>query len=269
MSEKNIAPGTDAAESAAEVSGEEEFLYVPDYTTSDADSSDDEQEVFARINARECNIEEYVMPDMNLWQKMGEFWYRNKGMILAGIGAAVVLAFLIITGLPDSYDLTSTIYVSYSDFPSTISFEMIDELEEHVEDWDRSGDIEVAVSIINLVDGNGIIAAANMEKLLLHINEKPTSMLWIVDEDLYSMMIRDYGEYLFESYEGAPLWIEITSNDIINSCIERSECPRLGFCLRALTDELAKDEDVCAAYERALLTLADIKAEHPEMFGEE
>ena len=79
-------------------------------------------------------------------------------------------------------------------------------------------------------------------------------------------MIRDYGEYLFESFEGAPLWIEITTNETINSCIERSECPRLGFCLRALTDELAQDEEVCEYYDRAVMTLTALREQHPEMF---
>lgn len=245
---------------------EDTFFYVPEYPDDDTDSSDDEKEIFGQISSRECNIEEYVMPEMNIFQRIGEFWYRNKPLILAAAGAVVLLAFVIITGLPDSYDLTSTIYVSYSDFPSTISFEMADELEGYVEDWDESNNIEVSISTINLVDRNGIIAAANMEKLLGHLNEKPTSMLWIVDEDLYSMMIRDYGEGLFESFEGAPLWIEITTNETINSCIERSECPKLGICLRALTDELAQDEQVREYYDRAVMTLTALREQHPEMF---
>ena len=269
MSEKNIKTSTAGEGTADAAPDEDNFLYIPDYAPDETDSSDDERQIFERISDRERTAAEYVAPDMNPVQRAGEFWYRNKPMILVAIGAVLLLTFIIITGLPDSYDLSSTIYVSYSDFPSTISYEMIDELSEHVEDWDESGDIEVSVSSINLVDDNGIIAAANMEKLLEHITGRPTSMLWIVDEELYSMMIRDYGEYLFESFEGAPLWIEITSNDIINSCIERSECPRLGFCLRAMTDELAQDEELCASYERALLTLADIKEQHPEMFGGE
>lgn len=263
---ENTKPKSGAEENIVE---EDDFLYIPEYADNGADTTDDEREVFERISDRKSNIEEYVMPDMNLFQRIGEFWYRNKPLIIAGAAALAFLAFIIITGLPESYDLTSTIYVSYSDFPSTISFEMIDELEEHVEDWDESGEIEVSVSSINLVDANGIIAAANMEKLLDHITEEPTSMLWIVDEDLFDMMIRDYGEYLFESFEGAPLWIEITSNEIINNCVERSECPKMGFCLRAMTDELAQNEELCKSYENALLTLADIKREHPEMFGAE
>ncbi len=261
MNENNTEPKV-----SEEIPDEDNFFYVPEYPEDDTDSSDDEREIFSQINARECGIEEYVAPDMNLFQRLGEFWYRNKPLIIAAIGAVVLLVFIIITGLPDSYDLTSTIYVSYSDFPSTISFEMVDELESYVEDWDESGNIEVSVSTINLVDRNGAIAAANMEKLLGHLNEKPTSMLWIVDEDLYEMMIRDYGEYLFESFEGAPLWIEITTNETINSCIERSECPRLGLCLRALTDELAQDEEVCEYYDRAVMTLTALREQHPEMF---
>ncbi len=262
MSENNTSPRTET-----DLPEEDDFLYVPEYAPDFTDSDDDEQAIKERINARECNIEEYVMPDMNIFQRTGEFWYRNKPLILAAVGAVLLAVFIIITGMPDHYDLTSTIYVSYSDFPSTITFAMEEEYVSHVSDLDGDGESDVAVSTINLVDPNGAIAAVNMEKLLAHLTDEPTSMLWVIDEELYNMMIRDYGEYLFESFEGAPLWIEITCSEKISSCIERSECPKLGFCLRAMTDELAENEDVRMHYEQAIAALTAIREQHPEMFA--
>ena len=121
----------------------DEFFYIPDYSEIEIDAEGDEQQVIERISDRKSNTKKYVAPDMNFFQKLDEFWYRNKSLIIMGLFAAVVLIYAGISSLPKKYDIDTTIYVSSSDFPSTIQFEMVDEVEAYSDDWNGTGEVEI------------------------------------------------------------------------------------------------------------------------------
>jgi len=245
------------------------IIFIPDYGPSDTNAEQEQEELFERIQARESNIIEYVAPEMNLWQKISNFCYRNKALIIVAIVAVLVIGYIVYTSIPETYDGHVTVYVSSSDYRDSITYEVQGELEKYAEDVDGDGELYVRVSDFNVAGANGFIVMANYTIMMDHLRGEPLSMLWVVDKDLFDMMVAAFGEDLFESYEGAPLWIELTTNETINNCIERGETPRLGICLVRMTDELNKDKKLRESYDNALLILANLKEEHPEMFEAE
>ncbi len=230
-------------------------------------SEEAEKQILDEINARESNIEEYTPPKLGFFKWIENFWYRNKTLILVAAFGIFILVYFTIISLPEECDITATVYVSFSDYPSSITHELQNELKSHTSDWDENGEINVFVNDFNIYGEGGAETLIQYDQTLEHLNGKPTSMLWIVEKDLFDVMVSAKGEEFFESYEGAPLWMEITHMEILNECIKIGESPRLGFCLVRMTEELSEKEKLCKSYENAKLLLAEYKKLYPEMFA--
>lgn len=259
---------SDAAEAPDIATDDEEisFLYMPEYEDSDTDAAEDEQEVFDRISSRPETSHEYVYPDLTLAQHISEIWYRHKGTIILFTVIALCLGVIVYSSKPLPYDVDSNVYVSYADFPTSVVDDLAQDMTPYVKDWDEDGEPIVYYYTINMADPSEIFATTNMIKMSSALQDKPSSMLWILDRCLYDMIIETYGEEMFESFEGAPLWVEITFCDSLSEKVGNGESPSLGFCLRRMTDELEKDKGLVRSYERAKDFLSSLKAEHPEMF---
>lgn len=233
------------------------------------DAEELQESVFAEINSRESHIEDYTPPKLGFFKTLENFWYRNKVLIITALVAVLVVGYLVVTSIPEEYDVTATVYVSYSDYATSITYEIQDEFEEYTLDWDGNGKSSVFVNDYNICDDGGMSSTAQYEIVCEHIYGEPETMVWIVEKDLFETMLSACGEEYFESFEGAPLWLEIKHVDLINECIEIGECPRLGICLVRLTEEMSEDEDLVKSYENGKLMLANLKASHPEMFESE
>ncbi len=230
------------------------------------DGDELEKSVIAEINARKSNIEEYVPPKMGPIKWLENFWYRNKTLILIAAAFIFVAAYVIITAIPGQHDITFSMYVSYTDFPSTIQDEVNRDLEVYCDDWDKNGELSAYSLKFDLTATNDYAAAMFYGKVYYHLNGEPETMIWIVDDFLYEMMIDGYGEEFFDSYNGAPKWIEITWNDYLNTMIDAGSSPRLGICLLHMTDKHKKDKDLVESYETALLFLENLCEAHPEIY---
>jgi len=257
-----------AAEAVTDAADEEDngIIFIPDYGPSDIESDEAQQQIHDIIEQRKSNIAEYVPPEMTVWEKISNFCYRNKPLIILAVAATIIISYIIVVSIPESYDGDVSIYVSSSDYRVSYSSEVQHELEKYADDIDGNGEKLLEMTDFNSAGDNGFIVMANYVLMVDQLNGKPLSMLWVVDKDLFDMMVEGYGEDIFESFEGAPLWIEITCNDLINKGVELGETPRLGICLRRMTDEFSKDKGLCESYENALRILTNLREAHPEMF---
>ncbi len=272
MSENNELRTSGQADTAGEPEApalEEEdsgIIFIPDYGPDDTDAHEEQQKLFEQIQERESNTQEYIPPERNFWEKIGDFWFRNKALIIVAAAAIALVIYFTIVSIPEAFDGDVTLYVSSSDYRVSVTYEVQNELQKYVSDVNNDGEKKMDVADFNTAGDNGFIVMANYVLMQDQLSGKPLSMLWVVDKDLFDMMVAAYGEDIFESFEGAPLWIELTSNELINSCVEIGESPRLGICLRRMTDEFREDKKLLASYESALQTLANMKEAHPEMF---
>lgn len=245
---------------------EEGVIITIDDEDTGPDAEEAEKKIFEKISARESNYEEYTPPKMGFFKTLSNFWYRNKTLVIIAAIGIFAVAYLVVNSIPEKNDFTSTVYVSFSDYATSITYEIEDEIEEYCLDWDGSGEVSAFVNDYNICDEGGMSSAAEYDIVRQHISGEPKNMLWVVEKDLFDMMLEACGEDYFESFEGAPLWIEIKHIDLVNECIEIGECPRIGFCLVRLSDEMSENEELKTSYERAKLVLANMKAAHPEMF---
>lgn len=230
-----------------------------------ADSDEVERTVFEEINSRESHIGEYVPPKLGPLKWIENFVYRNKALIIVAVVAILSIIYIAYISVPGKHDLRLPLYVSHSDFTSSVQLYLEEELVNYCDDWDESGKISVLTRKFDISSDSGLTGAAYYGIVQDHLNGKPEEMLWVVDEGLYEMMVDGYGEDFFESYKGAPKWIEITWNEDINDCIRTKESPRFGFCLLSMTDQLKKDEDLCASYETATKFLDKLFEARPEL----
>lgn len=246
-------------------------IFLPDDGPEDISAEENQQKLFAEIQNRPSNDNEYVIPERTFWQKVDNFCFRNKPLIIVAVVAVIIVAYLVYSAWPQSYDGDLTVIVSSSDYPTSITYEVQHELEKYAEDINNDGEKTLDVADYNTAGSNGFIVMANYMLVQEQLNGDPRSMLLVIDRELYDMIIISRGEEIFESFEGAPLWIELTCNETINTSIELGETPRLGICLLRMTDELSRDEDLCASYESAHIILTNLREAHPEMFeaGEE
>ena len=229
------------------------------------DAEDLQNEVFSEISARESHIGEYVPPKLGPLKWIENFIYRNKTLIFIFIGAVLLIGYLVFTSLPGKHDLRLPLYVSYSDFTSSVQPYLENELVNYCEDWDGDENISVLTRKFDISVNAGFAGAAYYQIFQDHLNGEPEAMLWVVDEGLYEMIVEGYGEDFFQSYKGAPKWIEITWNEKVNDCVNTNQSPRFGFCLLPLTDEFAKDEELCASYETATKFLDKLFEARPEI----
>ncbi len=259
------------AEDTAILSEEEDnsVIITVDDDDSGVDADELEKAVFEKISARESHIEEYIPPKLGPLKWIENFVYRNKTLIIIAIGAILSLTYIIVTSLPAKHDLRLSLYVSYSDFTSSVQPYLENELVNYCDDWDGDEKISVLTRKFDISIDNGFAAAAYYGIVQDHLNGKPESMLWVVDEGLYKMMIDGYGEEIFESYKGAPLWIEITWNEKLNDCISSNQSPRFGFCLLRMTDEFRENKELCKSYDTALQFLEKLSAARPEILNPE
>ncbi len=246
---------------------EEECISVHVFEDETEDDSEQiENSVLSEIRSRESSIDGTVPKSTNLSKKLSDIWYHYKVPIIVALCAVAVIIYITIASLPGKYDVTAAIYVSYTDYASSVTGDIREELTEYSQDWNEDGKVTVGVSDYNMGASRMDTALANSTILIEHLTGEPSSMLWILDEELYSVIVYSYGEEMFESYEGAPLWIEITWNAELNERIENGECPRIGICLRRMTDELSENDKLTASYESAKLLLSNLKEAHPEAF---
>ncbi len=232
------------------------------------DAEELEKSVLAEISARESHVEDYIPPKLGFFKWLENFWYRNKVLIIVAVASVFALAYLIITSIPGKFDFTAVLYVSYTDFPSTTQNYIREDLQSCGEDWDENGEVAMRLNQFDISDEGNFASAAYYGIVIDHLNGEPESMLLVVDEDLYAMILNAYGEELFESYEGAPLWIEITWIEELTAMQERGESPRLGICLLKLTEKHMKDEELCKSYEVSKLFLDNLLKAHPEILGQ-
>ncbi len=264
MPEENAAPQEDAA--AITEIGDSGMILLPDEPVEEVDAEEDERKVFERIQARPEGGAKYDPSEQTALQKISNFWYRNKMLVILGAVALLMVGYLTVISLPESYDCEATLYVSDSDYPVSITYELQEELKNYAGDADGDGECKVLVNDFYLASGTGMEIMANYMLMQEHLQNKPMNMLWIVDRELFDMMVEAYGEEIFEPFDGAPLWIEITCNEVLSGSVARGESPRLGLCLRRLTDELARDRDLAASYENSRRILGELRGQHPEMF---
>ncbi len=233
------------------------------------DSEEAEKEILDEIKARESHIGEYVAPKQNVFKRIESFWYRNKAVISIAIGAVAIIIYLIVTSIPAKYDIKAAMYISQTDFPINIQQEIAEDLANYCDDWDHNGEKAASVRKFDISDEGNFATAAYYGIVQEHLNGEPDQMLWIVDEGLYEMMVEGYGEEIFESYKGAPRWIEITWVDVLNRCVESGESDKFGICLLKMTDKYAADEDLSYNYEKAKIVLDRILEAHPEILTAE
>ncbi len=265
MDEKLL--GTENEEFTAQETEEEDggVIICIDDDDPGADSEEVEKTVFEEINSRESHIGEYVPPKLGPLKWIENFIYRNKTPLIIFIGAVLVIGYLIFISIPGKHDLRLPLYVSYTDFTSSVQPYLENELVDYCEDWDKDGKISVLTRKFDISINAGFAGAAYYQIFQDHLNGKPEAVLWVVDEGLYKMIVESYGEDFFQSYKGAPKWIEITWNEKLNDCINTEQSPRFGFCLMTMTDELKKDEDLCASYETATKFLDKLFEARPEL----
>lgn len=224
-----------------------------------------EESVIEEIRSRKAQSTESVQKP----KKLSDIWYHYKLPIIVAICSLIVIIYITVASLPGKYDVTAALYVSYTDYAATVTGDVRDELGKYALDWDENGEIAIGISDYNVAAKNEETAIANSTILMEHLSGEPSAMLWIMDYELYSVIVYSYGEEIFESYEGAPGWIEITWSSELNERIENGECPPLGICLRSLDRELSKNEKLCTSYENAKLLLNRIMKAHPDAFSTE
>ncbi len=232
----------------------------------DDEPEDDGRELEAHVaeeirSRKSGNIESIQKP-----KKLSDIWYHYKVPIIVALCSLVVIIYITVASLPGEYDVTAALYVSYTDYASSVTGDVRNELCKYALDWDENGKVSIGLSDYNVAAKNEEIAIANSTILIEHLAGEPSAMLWILDYDLYSTIVYSYGEEIFEDF-GGTRWIEIFWNSELNERVKNGECPKLGICLRSMTDELRESKELCSSYENAKLLIDRLKEAHPEAFS--
>lgn len=254
-----------------EQTDEQELLYIlPKDDENEETAQQDEQRIKDEIGARGSSESHYEKKKLPPKEALANFWYHNKVVVFVVLLIMIVGSYMIVASLPEKGDLHIGAYASESSVFSSICVELEFSFEGYMPDIDGDGKHNILMNggSLSSTEGGATGIALN-ERLVSEMNGKRKYMLMMIDRELFDEIVEGCGEEIFESFEGAPLWIEITSYPKMAEWVERGECPPMGFCLLRLTDELAEKEELRKEYDSARLLLGELKAQHPDMFAPE
>ncbi|MBQ9993857.1 MAG: hypothetical protein IJP17_04025 [Clostridia bacterium] len=276
MEEKNI-PEVDTTPSAEDASTEE-YYDAPVFIFDDEDRNDEEIAPVPEIRSIHSEAAKTVSSEDRSGTKVkekktfGEFVanlvYHHKFGLFVTVFAIFVLVLIIVDLIPDNNDADLILYATNESLENETG-ELAELFSKYVDDVNGNGEREVGVIFYDKFSQDYTKVIAATAYMMTEFADSFENPLFITDKTHYDFLVENYGEELFESYNGAPRWIDL------GACPPVAEYRKahgidveLGLCLVHLTDEMAADEDIAARHATAVRILEAFLADYPELLAQ-
>ena len=272
------AAAVDDADTTAGDGDDDNFIFVLDDQSNPEVTTEEEmleRYAHSRKTAR-SKIEERPRyqhdKDMPFKEKVANFVYHYKAILIITPIILAFLAFLIITSIPNDSDYYVTMLTSNKSVQHADSAGIYKVLEPYAEDLDGDGEVEVAVLSYDCFDSNYNSATVAFLYLDQELFEKHRSYVFILDRGHYDYLIEEFTEEVFTSYEGLPYWIPLKDSDLLRECAYNdgdTETDDLGLVLLCYPPNLNGTEEENQAaierYEQSVEFFGTILDAYPEL----